>query len=253
VAVTGASGYIGGRLVRRLEDDPQIEHVLAIDVRPPAKGFGAKTSFFQHDVSEPFSYALAEHRVTAAAHLVHVLRPGRDRDAVRRINIEGTRNLLRACEAAGTKKVVYLSSTSVYGAHPDNPVTLTEDSPLRPVKGYQYSEDKVEAESLVRAFAEKRPDVTATVLRGCPVLGPNANNFISRTFTRSFLVAVRGHDPPMQLLHEDDVTDILGFCMLHDAPGTYNVAGDGVVRWSEIADVLGRPLWAIPPPGLYWA
>lgn len=248
VAVTGASGYIGARLVRRLEQEEQIEGILAIDVLSPAQPFGPKVVFVQHDISVPIGAALVEHGTEAVAHLAFVLNPGRDRVSARRVNVGGTAHLLEACAGSDVRKLLSLSSTSVYGAHPDNPPMLTEESPPRPVRGVQYSEDKLEAEGLVRRFSEGSPSLTTTILRGGPVMGPGADNFIARAFLKPFLVAVRGFDPPMQLLHEDDLTEVLALCILQDAPGLYNVAGEGTVRWSEMARMLGRRLVRAPSP-----
>ena len=253
VAVTGASGYVGAGLVQRLQQTAQIEGVLAIDTRPPAGAPGPKVDHLVHDVAVPFGRSFSEYGVQAVVHLAYVLRPGRDRVAARRVNVSGTENVLAACADAGVRSVVYLSSTTVYGAHPDNPPLLTEDAPVRPVEGYQYSEDKVEAERRLQEFARQRPDVSVAILRGCPVLGPHANNFVSRALLRSFLVAARGCDPPMQFVHEDDLTDLVTLCTLQALRGLYNVAGQGTIRWSEVAGILGRRLVTAPAPLLYWA
>ena len=253
VAVTGASGYIGSGLVRHLEGQAQVEKIVAIDVRPPTRSFGARTHFVRRDVAEPLGDLLSHHEVEVVVHLAFVLRPGRDRDAVRRVNVGGTRNVLEACKRAGVKKVVYLSSATAYGAHPNNPPMLAEESPLRPVRGHQYGEDKAEAEAFLLKFAEACPEVTATVLRGCPVLGPNADNFVSRSLSQPFLFAVAGHNPLMQLVHEDDMTEVLARCTLNETPGMYNVAGDEPVTWREMAAVLGQRLVTLPARLLYWA
>ena len=253
VAVTGAAGYIGSGLIERLEKERQVERLLAIDIRPLSAPFGPKVAFLRQDVAAPLAQALSSHGTEAVVHLAYVLKPGRDREAMRRINVSGTANVLEACRDAGVSKVVYLSSTSVYGAHADNPPMLTEESIPRPVRGFQYSEDKAQAEALVQAFSERTLEVTTTILRCCPVLGPNADNFISRAFLKPFLVAVRGYDPPMQFVHEDDLIKVMVRCILDDAPGLYNVAGDGFVSWSEMAKMLGRRLLSLPAPLLYAA
>ena len=251
VAVTGAAGYIGAGLVRRLEGDPQIESILATDIRPPGQRLGPKVTFIQHDIALPLGRELSDHGIEAVAHLAYVTRPGHGRDAAYRVNVDGTANVLAACRDARVQHVLYLSSTSVYGAHRDNPPMLTEDSPTRPLLGFQYSEDKLEAESLVQDFALSSPDVVATILRACPVLGPNADDSIARAFLKPVLVAFRGQDPPMQLVHEEDLTDVLVLCIQSRAPGLYNVAGDGEIRWSQMARTLGRRLVRLPAALLY--
>ncbi len=253
IAVTGAAGYIGTRLLQRLESERQVERILAIDVRPHQNPLGPKVTVLQHDVSTPFDHSLSEHQIDAVVHLAYVLRPSRDRTVARRVNVLGMSNLITACANGGVRKIIYLSSTSVYGAHADNPPMLTEDDPPRPVKGFQYSENKVRAEQLIQLFAKRRPDVSGTILRVCPVMGPNADNFISRAFLKPFLPAVKGFDPAMQFIHEDDLIDVLTLCTLRDAPGLFNLAGAGAIRWSEMAELLGRRLVTIPPSLLYAA
>ena len=253
VAVTGAAGYIGGRLVERLRDCDSIGGVLAIDRRPIPTQTGGKVEFLQQDVTASLADAFAAHGIDTVVHLAYLMRPSRDSRAARRVNVGGTESVLKACSQVGVARMVYLSSTSVYGAHEDNPPLLTEESPARPVKGFQYSEDKVQAEALIERFAGEQGDRSATVLRCCPVMGPNADNFVARAFLKPFLVAVRGYDPPMQLLHEDDLTDALTRCTVEERPGVYNMAGDGFIRWREMAAMLGRRLVTLPATVLYAA
>ena len=97
------------------------------------------------------------------------------------------------------------------------------------------------------------------VLRACPALGPRADNFIATAFTKPFLVGARGHDPHMQLVHEDDLAEALRRCLLSRVSGTYNLAGDGLIRWSEMARMFGRRVVWLPGPllrfvvGASWA
>ena len=248
VVVTGASGYVGAGLVRRLQSESWVERVVALDIRPPSTDLGPKAHSVRHDVSLPFDGVLEEHRPDTVVHLAFVLNPSRDSNAARRVNVDGAANLLEECDRLGVRKIVYLSSTTVYGAHPDNPPMLTEESPPRPAAGFQYSHDKLAAERLIDEYASSNPGVVVTVLRGCPVVGPNADNFIARAFLKRVLVAAWGHDPLMQLLHEDDLTEVLTACVARDTPGLYNVAAGGTLRWSEIARALGRPLLRMPAP-----
>ncbi len=251
VGVTGAAGYIAGRLIQRLVAMESVQSVLATDIRQPRPIPSPKVEFVRQDVGEPFPELVAGRELDTVVHLAYVLRPGHDRRAAHRVNVKGTANLLEASARAGVKHILYVSSTSVYGAYPDNPEFLSEDAPVRPLKGFQYSEDKAEAEGLLSAFAERNPGTAVTVLRVCPVLGPFADNFISRALSRRFLVAVRGYDPPMQFIHEDDLVDVMQRCLTDRRPGTYNLAGSGTVLWSEVAELLGRKPLTLPAPVLY--
>ena len=256
VSITGAAGYIGDRLVRRLEEEDDVEFILATDVRSTIGGYGPKVSFQHYDVTEPMGSMLSDHNIDSLVHLAYVLQPRRNKAAVRRINVDGAAHVLSGCEGAGVRYLLYFSSTSVYGAHQDNPAEFTEQSPPRPIRGFQYSEDKLEAEKLFDEYAGLHPENTVAILRGCPVVGPHADNFIARAFRRPILVGFLGHDPPMQLLHEDDLTEIMVRCVLDRVSGLYNVAGSGTIKWSQMARRLGRYWLRLPAPllnGLTWA
>jgi UDP-glucose 4-epimerase len=251
VAVTGASGYIARRLIERLVGLEGVERVLATDIRPSSGPQVPKVEFLRQDVGDPFPDLFVGRELDAVVHLAYILNPRHNRRTARRVNVQGTVNLLEACARGDVGHILYLSSTSVYGAHPDNADFMSEDTPVRPLEGYQYSEDKAEAEGLLEQFAVRNPGVAVTVLRACPVLGPHTDNFISRALTRSILVGANGYDPPMQFLHEDDLVEIMMGCMADRQAGTYNLAGDGTVRWSEGAELLGRRVLKLPPSVLY--
>lgn len=251
IAITGASGYLAGRLIQRLDEIAEVEHILALDIRPLLQVVGPKVTFERHDVGEPMGTLFADHDIDAVMHLAFILNPGHDREAIRKVNVGGTANVLEACEDTGVRQLVYLSSTSVYGAHADNPEYLTEESPPRPVKGFQYSEDKAQAEALITRFAEQHPSVVGTILRICPVMGPNADNFITRAYSKPFLVGVRGYNPPLQFFHEDDLVDLILLCLTERPSGVYNVAGDGTISWEDAVRSNRRKLLSIPATILY--
>jgi UDP-glucose 4-epimerase len=250
VTVTGAAGYIGAKLAERLSRCDWVEDVLALDIRPLANVL-PKISFYQRDVTAPLDDLFQAHRPQAVVHLAFRLRPSHDRESVRRVNVGGTANVLRACAAVGVKHILYMGSTTVYGAHPDNPVPLTEEAPLRPVKGFQYAEDKVTAEGLLREHAAAHPGVCLTVLRGCVVMGPTAENFITAALGKPALVGVAGHDPPMQFLHEEDQMSVLLHLLERPRAGVYNIAGEGAVRYSEMVQLSRRRLFWLPPWVIY--
>ena len=247
VAITGAAGYLGGRLIERLEECDSVSHILATDIRTPSSTYSKRTQFVGLDVTEPFPTLLAQHDINAVIHLAYVLNPGRHRYKARKVNVLGTDHLMEACRNSDVSHVIYLSSTSVYGAHPDNPEFLTEEDPVRPIPGFQYSEDKVAAEGCLTAFSEESSAASVTILRGCPVMGPRADNFIANAFHKPILPRIGEDDPPMQFTHEDDLTDVIARCLETRPNGIYNVAGEGTIRWSQMAAVMGRRMLRLPP------
>ncbi len=259
VAVTGASGYIGTQLIRHLEALDEVDHILATDIRPLQLQHSNKVKFVNHDVTVPLQELFQEHGIDAVAHLAFVLQPGRDASRIRAVNVGSAVNVMGSCVGTSVRHLVCLSSTTVYGAHADNPPLLIEESPLRPVKGFLYGENKTEIEARLKDFRISYPDLSVSVLRSCPVLGPSADNYVARSFSRSVLVAFRGHDPQMQFLHEDDMCHILAYCLLNGVDGTYNVAGVGSVGWEQMAELGRKRMVKLPGPllrgltGLTWA
>ena len=251
VAVTGAAGYIGSRLIARLERDESIERILAVDVRPLRGDVSSKVAFVERDVTTPLAGVLSQFGIQSVAHLAFILNPGHNSRLARRINVEGASGVFESCVQAGVGHVLYLSSSSVYGARPTNQPMLSEESPVRPLPGFQYSEDKVHSEARLDEVVARHPGLRATILRTCPVMGPGADNFISRSLSRSFLVKVRGYDPPVQFLHEDDLIDVMHQCLAQRTAGVFNLGGDDPIPWSEAVSILGRRLVTLPAALLY--
>ena len=178
VAVTGAAGYLGQQLLARLEREDGVKHIVAIDIHP-VPDTGPKVTSLRQDVTEPLEQTFRRHGVEAVVHLAFVLRQGRDRRANRRVNVGGAASVLQACDAAGVRRIVALSSSTVYGAHADNPIRLDEDAPCRPPRAFHYAWDKADSERLLQGYAEAHPDTVVSILRGCVVMGPSASNFIT--------------------------------------------------------------------------
>jgi len=106
----------------------------------------------------------------------------------------------------------------------------------------------VEAEASVAEFAEKNPEVAVTVLRFANVLGPSIRTSHVNLFSLPAVPMILGFDPRYQFVHEDEVVHALEHAVTREAPGVYNVAGDGVLALSEVAGLLGKPYAPILPP-----
>lgn len=245
VAVTGGAGYIGSRLVRYLAEQAEIERVVSLDHQAIAVGH-PKVISLKQDILDPLERIFIEHRVDALVHLAFVMRQQRDREVSHHSNIDGTDNVLRAATAANVRKLVYLSSTTIYGALPDNLQPLTEESRARPSPNFHYAWDKREAERAFEEHQRNHPDSLVSVLRGSIVMGPNAANSITEALSKTFLIGVRGNDPDIQFTHDEDLVRLLWRFLSEGHPGTYNIAGPDTVRWSELGRTARKPILWLP-------
>ena len=248
VAVTGGSGYVGANLLRHLEENGNLDKLVAIDNRPlpfPVHNIVA----YRQDVTESIANALADNNVSTVVHLAFDNRRGRNRrevNEIREANLNGLRSVLESCARARVQHVIYLSSQTVYGARPGNPVPLTVRSPLRATADYPYGHDKLLAEQVIQEFSEHHGDTKITVLRSCQVLGPNAGSEITQTFFKGWLLEVENYNPPLQFVYEDDLFRVLTIFIERGIPGTFNVAGDGVVFYREMAGIVNSRLISLP-------
>jgi UDP-glucose 4-epimerase len=225
IAITGASGLVGQRLLAALADAPGIDRIVALDVREPPRR-ARNMEFFRADVARAELKPLLE-GCDVLVHLASVVDPIPDESLMARVNVEGTRRVLDAAAAVGVTKVVRVSSATVYGAWANNPVPLTEDAPLRPNAGFTPSVQAAEIERVLAEWRADHPGVVVTTLRTAPVLGPGAERLPSRLLLGRPAVRIRGAHPPVQAVHVDDLVRALALVVVEDHPGTFNVASDG--------------------------
>lgn len=244
VAVTGVAGYLGQRLLSLLDADSDVERIVGVDVAEPVH-VSSKLEFHQMDVRDA-RLAKAFPGVDTVVHLAFVLNPIRDEERMRSINVDGTRNALDAAAATAVRKIVYPSSATVYGAHPDNDFPLTESSSLRANPDFSYAAHKLETERLIAAFKEDHPEVIVTILRPAIVFGPNVQNFVSRLLEAPRVTTVKGYEPPLQLVHEQDVASALYLAVGTDLDGAYNVAADGWLTGDEVIELSGKKRIELP-------
>lgn len=252
IAITGAFGFIGRSLVARLEGQPGVERILALDLKPPP-GELRKTTFVKVDLTHPRADAAMAEAMLAAGtdtlvHLALLYNPVHNASYAHEVEAIGTLQLLAAASAAGVDALVAMSSTALYGASPDNPNFLTEDRPLRPAPQSRFLADKLEVERQLSGFREARPGAAVTVLRMAPLLGPRVRNPVTQLLGRPIVPVLLGRDPLMQFLHEDDAVRALELAVMRRASGTYNVAPPGALPLSSVLKLLGGTSLPLPGP-----
>jgi UDP-glucose 4-epimerase len=172
---------------------------------------------------------------------------------MKEINVIGTMQLLAACQKApSVRKLVVKSSTAVYGSSPSDPALFTEDLEPKAMARSGYAKDSVEVEGYVRGFARRRPDVAVTTLRFANFVGPKVQTPLTGYFSLPVVPTVLGFDPRLQFVHERDGLEVLWRTTLDDYPGTFNIAGDGVITLSQAIHRAGRLSVPLPQPATPW-
>jgi UDP-glucose 4-epimerase len=254
VLVTGVAGTFAARVSRTLAElgeKSDIDRVIGLDTRPPDGDLGG-VKFVRADIRTPVvGKVMAVEDVDVVVHLdVNPSDMARGGGGAKERNVIGTMQLLAACQrSAHVSKLVLGSSTAVYGTSPRDPALFTEStSPQGGVRA-GFPKDAVEVESYVRGFARRRQDVIITTLRLAQVLHADIETPLRNYFANPLLPSALGFDPRLQFAHLDDALAVFTESVLSDRPGTFNVAGPGVMLLSQVARRLGKPVIPLPPVG----
>ena len=175
VAVTGASGHIGANLVRELIHRGYRVVTLVRQTSSALEGLDVER--VDGDILDVQSLREAFRDVEQVYHLAACISiQGGDKEKLELINVEGTRNVITACESGGVSTLVYFSTIHALDLEPlDRPVT--EDNPLlgeRTGHGGDYDYSKARADRLVRENSCKTLDTR--IIYPTAVLGPNDFN-----------------------------------------------------------------------------
>jgi UDP-glucose 4-epimerase len=250
VLVTGLGTFWGGRVAQQLEAEDDVDVIVGLDTRSPKLPL-ERTEYVRCDED----YSILSRIVQAAeidtiVHTFLVVDSTQMRSrTMHEINVIGTMNLFAAAAAPGStvRNVVVKSSTLVYGADPRDPVWATEDTRRSEPLRTRVERNLVEVGGYVRDFAVDNPHVTVTLLRFSNVVGPTITTPLTKALRLPIVPSILGFDPRFQFTHEDDVIRAIVHVLDNRIPGIYNVAGDGLLPWSEVAAICGKRTIPMPP------
>jgi UDP-glucose 4-epimerase len=252
VLVTGLGSFWGGRVAQTLEQDPEVDVIIGLDAREPSVALD-RTEYVR--VDESYSILSRIVRATQVDTIMHTFlvvdsnqtSPSRMHD----INVIGTMNLFAAASQpeSRVRNVVVKSSTLVYCSTHADPVWFAEDTRRPAFPRLPVERSLLEVEGYVRDYAADNPHVTVSLLRFSNVLGEDIATPITRALELPLVPSVFGYDPRLQFVHEVDVVRAIMYVLDHDLGGIFNVAGDGLLPWSEVAAICGRRLVPLPPVG----
>jgi len=231
-AISGGAGFLGLHLARRLVAAG--DAVRTLDVVP------LDDAELERDVDERRGdvrdLSQVRELVAGADVVVHAaaaLPIQASRQAIRSVNVDGTENVLRASRDANVRRVVFISSTAVYGIPVKHPIE--EDDPLVGVG--LYGESKIDAEALCRVAA-----VETTIIRPKTFVGPERLGVFEILFDwihegRRIYILGKGHNRYQLLAVEDLVDAVVGAAKERAAAGeTFNV---GAREFGTVREDLG--------------
>jgi nucleoside-diphosphate-sugar epimerase len=202
-AISGGAGFLGLHLARRLLADGR--QVRTLDVVPLDDAeLERSVEELRGDIRDADRVRELVAGADVVVHAAAALPIQASRDSIRSVNVGGTENVLQAARDAGVRRVVFISSTAVYGVPEKHPIE--EDDPLVGV-GW-YGESKIDAEALCRVAA-----VETTIIRPKTFIGPERLGVFEILFDwiregRRIYILGKGHNR-YQLLGVEDLVDAI--------------------------------------------
>lgn len=250
ILVTGLGTFWGGRVAQQLESADDIDVIVGLDRTPPSIPL-ERTEYVRCE--EDYSILARIVKAARIDTIVHTFlvvdstqMPSR---RMHEINVIGTMNLFAAAAAASStvRNIVVKSSALVYGSDPRDPVWFGETTRRSSSPRTRVERNLIEVDSYIRDFAIDNPHVAVSALRFSNVIGPTIVTPLTKALQLPAVPSIMGFDPRFQLVHEDDVIRSMIHVLDGGISGIFNVTGDGLLPWSEIARICGKRTIPMPP------
>ncbi len=261
VVLTGATGFVGGALARRLAAEGAELHALTLPGSDRARLAGVPVTFHSGDITTPAGLDGLFDGATWVIHAAGMLgRAGVSQATYNRINAEGVGHVLAAVEQAHKQgrtaddlRVLHVSSAGVLGPvvgrvgnPPYNHDALDETSPLAPSNAYERS--KALGEEVAAGFA--RDGLPLVIARPEFIYGPGDVHVLGlfRAIQRGVFFYIGDGENTCHPTYVDDMVDGLLACLRRGAPGgVYHIAGPRPLPFRELAETIAATLGAKPP------
>ena len=249
ILVTGGAGFIGKHLVRSLLEKGNSVTIFdnfsnsTKDSVSSLVDIGAK--IIEGGITKPLDIQNAVKDQDVVIHLaakISVPESMNNPSETFRVNVDGTKNVLAACEKNHVKKLIVSSSAAVYGEG-FHGVKLTEKSKINPIS--PYGESKVRMEQEIREF-ESKHDIDCVILRIFNIYGIGQSSEYAGVITK-FLKRIR-QEGPLEIFGDgmqtrdfvavDDVINSIHNSISYGKSGTYNIASGKVVTIKELAELM---------------
>ena len=236
IIITGATGFLGGAIARRLLREG--ERVIALGRDRAKLSALAEASAETCAVDLSSDDPLPDLRVEGLIHCAALSSPWGTRAAFELANITGTRRALQLAHKAGVRRFIHISSPSVYFRFADQEA-VPEDQPLPPPVN-AYAATKAASETLVLAA----PELSPIILRPRGLYGPGDTALLPRLLraaSRRPLPLMRGGIAATDLTYIDDVAYAAITALRASAAPSriYNVSGGEALSVRTVAERAG--------------
>jgi nucleoside-diphosphate-sugar epimerase len=248
ILVTGGNGFVGRHVVAALQDRGDRVRVLALPSEDTswleARGIAVRRG----DIRQANALVGPMQGMDEVLHLAAMMDVWRPMEAYHAVNVTGTENVCRAALAAGVRRFVHMSSSSVYGVELDRPAD--ESFPLRPFPD-PYPITKAAADLLVqRMIAEQR--LPAVIVRPDQIFGPGDHMHFGRMADRlraRTAIVVGSGDNSVPWVYVTDVVQglLLGLDDERALGQAYNITNDRPLTQEQLLRVIAREVGAKPP------
>ncbi|HEX9923568.1 MAG TPA: SDR family NAD(P)-dependent oxidoreductase [Anaerolineae bacterium] len=241
--VTGATGFIGGRLAERLVTEGIQVRALT---RTPANGQWLAelgVELVPGDITDPASLRTAIAGCQLVFHAAAWVSEGGTKAEVWAVNVTGTQNVVDAALVAGIERFVHLSSCAVYGSLQQP--NIDENTPTR-MRGNLYGDSKVAAEDVVfRAY--RAQGLPVVIARASQVYGPRSRQYTIRQIEiikAGKMVLIDKGRHLCKPIYIDNLIDGLILCAQVEAAvgEAINFTDDAPIPWREFYGAYGRML-----------
>lgn len=232
VLITGGAGFLGINLIRYLRKQG-VTDLVSLDRLEFDYPERDQVTSIQGDIRDKDCVAQAMQGVNWVIHTAAAL-PLYTEHEIMTTDVDGTRNLLEAAQAAGVERFVHISSTAVYGIPDHHP--LLEDDPLIGVG--PYGKAKIEAENVCLEFRSK--GLCVPILRPKSFIGPERLG----VFALLYDWAKDGKNFPMigsgnnryQLLDVEDLCAAIDLCLTKEAAVVNDVFNVGATEYTTMKE-----------------
>lgn len=245
VLVTGIGGALGSLVAHKLA---KRFHVIGVDRRPQA-AHNQNMEYHELDLRRKSAFVLLKKKpLDAIIHIGVIRNPLKHTSnaSAYYFNLEITSQLLKLAEQLNVRKFIFLSTANLYGPSHATSGFLDEDAALHGADRSPELRDLVALDMMIQSFFWKQPQIETVILRPAHIVGPHLNNAPTRYLKLDHVPTLMGHDPMLQLIHEDDLASAMLLALTSSARGIFNLCGNTAAPLSRVLRTMGKTHTPIP-------